>query len=107
MSYSVNIYQILKIIDLSYENSYFSEELFNLEKLAISRQRLHLILENLINSGFITGISIKRTSYNSRIVYSCPRLTTEGMLFLEENTSMKKAYQLLKEVRDWLPLFSK
>lgn len=105
MDASTSIYQILKIIDLSYEHQSFSEDLFNLEKLDISEQRLHLIIENLVNDNFITGIKVGRTNYSTRLLYSCPRLTTSGMLFLEENSSMKKAYNVLKEVRDWLPIF--
>lgn len=32
-------------------------------------------------------------------------LTVNGMLFLEENTSMKKVYRFLKETKEWIPGF--
>ena len=108
MSTSTSIYQILKAIDLSYENQDFNfETTFDLKKLNISQQRLELLLENLIDDGFVKGITGVR-SFNRQIRFSIatPRLTTDGLLYLEENSIMKKAYETLKEARGWIPGFS-
>lgn len=108
MSTSTSIYQILKAIDLSYENQDFNfETTFDLKKLNISQQRLELLLENLIDDGFVKGITGVR-SFNGQIRFSIatPRLTNDGLLYLEENSIMKKAYETLKEARGWIPGFS-
>ncbi|MGL4874908.1 MAG: YjcQ family protein [Clostridium sp.] len=105
MSTSTSIYQILKAIDFSYENNNFKyETTFNLEKLKISKQRLELLLENLTIDNYIQGISIKRDSNGNAIVcIGKPRLTNSGLIYLEENSSMKKAYETLKEIKGWIP----
>lgn len=87
-----SVYQILKTIDLSYENRDFNyERTFNLEKLKISEHRLDLILENLLNSGYIQGLGISRSAsgFVSRSV-SSPRLTLAGMDYLEMDSTMQK-----------------
>lgn len=107
MSNLTTIYQILKAIDVSYENNDFDyEKTLDLSKLRISEQRLELLLENLVADGYINGISIQRDSNGVAMVsLNRPRLTTQGLLYLEENSSMKKAYALLKEAKEWIPGF--
>lgn len=105
MSTSTSIYQILKAIDVSYENNDFDDETtFDLEKMKISKQRLDLLLENLINDGMINGLYLDRDLYGEvSMSISTPRLTNSGLIYLEENSSMKKAYELLKELKEWIP----
>ena len=105
MSYSTSIYQVLKAIDVAYENNDFNfETTLDITKLNISKTRLELILENLVNDGYVNGISIRRDCCgNAIIAIAPPRLTTAGLIFLEENTAMKKAYEALKEARGWIP----
>jgi len=104
--YTKAIYQILKAIDVSYENRNFDfETTLDLNKLGISQNRLELLIENLYNDGLISGLntSARDIKGNCRILVSLPRLTTEGMLFLENNSNMKKAYAALKELKEWIP----
>lgn len=64
MSTSITIFQILKAIDVSYEEKNFDfEKTFDLSKLKISSHRLDLLLENLINDGHITGLNVSRSIY--------------------------------------------
>ena len=57
MASSTNsIYQILKAIDISFENQNFDfDNTLSLEKLKISKHRLNLLLNNLIDDGLIQG----------------------------------------------------
>lgn len=105
MSYSTSIYQVLKAIDISYEKDNFDfKTTLDITKLNISKRRLELILENLSNDGYIIDINVRRDSGgNAIIAIGTPRLTTAGLIFLEENTAMKKAYEALKEARGWIP----
>lgn len=102
---STTIYQILKAIDVAYENNNFDfDTTFDLEKMKISERRLFLNLENLIEDGYIKGLILipdLRNQYSISI--SNPRLTTTGLLFLEENSAMKRAYNTLKEIKGWIP----
>lgn len=105
MATSTTIFQILKAIDLSYENQNFNfETTLDLEKMKISQHRLDLLLENLINDGYIQGIKVVRCSGGSPLVsIGLPRLTNAGLFYLEDNTEMKKAYNILKEIKGWIP----
>lgn len=102
---TTSIFQILKAIDVSYEEKNFDyKKTFDLSKLNISEHRLELLLENLIDDGYINGITIRRIANGqTAISIHLPRLTTQGLLFLEENTFMKKAYNTLKEIKGWIP----
>lgn len=105
MSTTTSIFQILKAIDVSYEERNFDFcKTFDLSKLKISEQRLELLLENLIDDGYINGLSLSRDiSGQAYLKIDTPRLTTQGLLFLEENAFMKKAYNTLKEIKGWIP----
>lgn len=105
MSYSASIYQVLKAIDISYEENNFNyNTTLDITKLNISKRRLELILENLFNDGYIVGISIRRDVGGNPIISTgTPRLTTAGLIFLEENSAMKKAFAILKEAKGWIP----
>lgn len=108
MSYSTSIYQILKAIDLSYEENNFDyDTTLDITKLNISKRRLELILENLFNDGYIVGISVRRDASGNPIIgIGTPRLTTAGLIFLEENSAMKKAFAILREAKGWIPGFN-
>ena len=54
--------------------------------------------------GFLTGSSV--TGDMSGDVYienlSLVRITTKGIGYLEDNSKMKQAYKILKEIKDWI-----
>ena len=105
MSLDTTIFRILKAIDIAYEKNNFNlDETLNLEKLVISERRLILMLEQLKEKNYITGISLNHSiSGHIKIGFNNPRLTLDGLDFLENNSSMKKAYKMLKEAKEWIP----
>ena len=106
MSYSTVIFQILKPIetlDNSVDFNLF--EVFDISKINISEKLLIKILKNLIEEGYIKNFQIT-ISGNNIFTSNYPELTLKGMLFLEENSSMKKAYKTLKEIKGWIPGFN-
>lgn len=58
----------------------------------------------LLDAGYITGVKVVTDKLGSELVIIHPRLTLEGMEYLEENTMMKKAYRLLKGIKGITPL---
>ena len=93
-----------KLYNNKNENNFNFDETLNLKKLGISERRLILMLEQLKEKNYITGIStITSISGHIHIGINNPRLTLEGMDFLENNTAMKKAYKMLKEAKEWVP----
>lgn len=106
MSDSKAIYLILKSIDEAFEKNIHGSDIFDLEKIGISERRLRIILKSLYDYGYIDGITFLRTGDDipGYKLMGC-HLTVNGMLFLEENTSMKKVYRFLKETKEWIPGF--
>ena len=103
MSLDTTIFQILKAIDVAFENDNFDfSNTLDLSKLNISRRRLVLFLEQLKLNGYITGILIP-LNFNDEVTFHNIRLTLKGLDYLENNSSMKKAYKLLKEIKGWIP----
>lgn len=106
MSYSTAIFQILKAIETLDDSVDFNLfEVFDISKINISEKLLIKILKNLIEEGYIKNFQIT-VSGNNIFTSNYPELTLKGMLFLEENSSMKKAYRTLKEIKGWIPGFN-
>lgn len=106
MSYSTVIFQILKAIETLDDSVDFNLfEVFDISKINISEKLLIKILKNLIEEGYIKNFQIT-ISGNNIFTSNYPELTLKGMLFLEENSSMKKAYKTLKEIKGWIPGFN-
>ena len=106
MSYSTAIFQILKAIETLDDSVDFNLfEVFYISKINISEKLLIKILKNLIEEGYIKNFQIT-ISGNNIFTSNYPELTLRGMLFLEENSSMKKAYKTLKEIKGWIPEFN-
>ena len=106
MSYSTAIFQILKAIETLDDSVDFNLfEVFDISKINISEKLLIKILKNLIEEGYIKNFQIT-ISGNNIFTSNYPELTLRGMLFLEENSSMKKAYKTLKEIKGWIPGFN-
>lgn len=107
MNYSTAIYKVLMSIDIAFENDSPPNETFDLEKIGISYKRLCVILKSLYESGYIDGIAFIECMGNEIPDFKlcgC-HLTMDGMLYLENNSTMKQAYRVLKEAKDWIPGF--
>ena len=81
------------------------ENEINSSVLEIPHQYLMDVYRNLFDDGFLTGTRV--TGDMSGDVYienlSLVRITTKGIGYLEDNSKMKQAYKILKEIKDWLP----
>lgn len=94
------IYKILKTIELSMDYEEFDEYSISLEVLGISQERYKIIINELVNEGYITGITlipvIGKLTKEPRIIK--PTLTLKGMEYLEENSMMKKVANMTKGI---------
>lgn len=107
MNYSKAIYRILKTIDIEFEKGTQTSDIFDLEKLDISHRRLCIILKGLYDEGYIDGIAFVPALNSNDLDFKLMNchLTISGMNYLEDNTTMKSAYKLLKEAKEWIPGF--
>lgn len=95
------IYKILKSIEESMDYEIFDENIISPEYLGVSKERWKALIIELLDNGYITGI-VKVPVMGDRVDLKIikPKLTIKGMQYLEENSMMKKAYNLLKGIRE-------
>ena len=95
------IYKILKSIEESMDYEIFDENVISPEYLGVSKERWKALIIELLDSEYITGI-VKISVMGDRVDLKIikPKLTIKGMQYLEENSMMKRAYNLLKGIRD-------
>jgi len=88
MSERNSVYKILRAIDASSGGKDFDVERdLNLDKLKISEYRRELIIESLIEFGYVEGIVISNDIYrDSSIKVEDPRLTSAGMECLKNSS---------------------
>jgi len=102
-NYFVSMYQILKAIEISsYTNSFKYDKTLDLEKLKLTETELDIIIKNIVEDELVKGISVFSGLSGYKAVN--PHLTTKGYDFLENNSNMKKAYRIAKEIRAWIPI---
>ena len=64
------------------------------------------ICRNLEAQGYTKGFRFARTWGGASIMASCDAVVTlDGVEYMKENASMRKAYNYLKEAKGWIPLF--
>lgn len=69
-----------------------------------SYRTLIVILNELVNHGYLCGVSVHAMFGGSLVVSeSRPRVTMEGVAFIEENFMMGKAKAFLKEAKAAVP----
>jgi hypothetical protein len=95
------VYKILVGIEASMDSSRFDGTF--LEALKISEERRNRILQSMIDERLIDGFT--RVNYVGGYGFKAiePRLTIKGMEFLQENLTMQKIKNGLKDVKDIAP----
>lgn len=73
------------------------------EKLEINKRYWTNILIMLYNEGYINGISVFYICGEKDIKILDIGITQKGIVFLQENSSMAKAKEFLKSLKDIIP----
>lgn len=99
------IYKILKALEKGMDSDNFNVELISHENLKISYHRWEKILIMLVKSGYIEGIRYSQSfgDYSPKIEEPItPVITMKGLEYLEENSMMKKAKELVMGVSNFI-----
>ena len=94
------IYRILSILHKAMDLEEWDSELLFPESLGISLPMWSRLMAMLLKEGYITGGEAWGSfdvSY-PKVKLSRPEITLKGLEYLEENSLMKKAGEMLKEV---------
>lgn len=77
------------------------------DALEINESYWSYIFSNLMESGYIIGVTSKRLLGNAdrqvKIQYNRIQITPAGIEYLMENSTMKKALETLQTIKDLIP----
>lgn len=100
------IYRILKAFQAAMDSDEFDASMISAERLKVSENRLNKLLVQLVKNGYIEGVLLRTYSDSStpetKILPSAT-ITLKGLEYLEDNSMMKKAAGVLKELKDFIP----
>lgn len=97
------IYKILSAMEKNMDCEDPDWSCIGAERLGVSQARWKQIMRMLVEADYITGVRISRDCCGTDILLINPGLTIEGLEYLKENSLMKKAYRLMKGVKDVTP----
>lgn len=100
------IYRILKYLETSMDCNALSTEAISHIQLGITRERWEQLLIMMQDEGYIRGlVTAQSLSDSHRWIADpvAPEITIKGLEYLAENSFMKKAMNLTKEVKDSIP----
>jgi hypothetical protein len=100
------IYKILKTLEQAMDYDEFDVKQISHTRLNISYQRWEKILIMLAKSGYIEGILYDQCSgdYCPHIEEPiAPVITLKGLEYLNDNSIMKKAANVLKGIKETIP----
>lgn len=95
------VYKVLSEVDKQMDDISFDESF--IKGLKVSDNRVNKIIETLLDEGYLTGIKISKSKTGNIVMFMSPRLTIKGMEFLQENSTMQKIKNGLKDVKDITP----
>lgn len=98
-------FKLLSYLRYCYENSITpSAEMLRPSTYNIEPKQFGDTLEMLINEGYISGLHFISTKDGKLLTaVESAHITIAGLQYLEENSMMKKAYKVAKEIKEWLP----
>lgn len=73
------------------------------EALGIPRGYWSQIMCELYEHGYVSGLTVTKTTSGPSISFSRPRVTLDGVQFLMENSMMAKAVRFLQDTKSSVP----
>ena len=98
------IYRILSALEKSMDVEDPDWGCISPEQLKISETRWASLMRAIVEAGYIAGVKVVSSKTGTPQVYLIePRITLEGLEYLENNSTMQKIYRAAKGIKDVLP----
>ena len=100
------IYQILKYLEQHLGEENLDMDKISNEQLGISFVRWEALLRMMQEEGYIKGLVYTQTTSDISphiVIPIRPKITIRGLEYLEENSFMKKAGNMLKTIKEIIP----
>ena len=98
------VYKVLSEVHKQMDDISFDESF--IKDLKISDNRVNKIIETLLDEGYLTGIKISKSKTGNIVMFMSPRLIIKEMEFLQENSTMQKIKNGLKDIKDVTPFIN-
>lgn len=98
------IYRILRYLEKAMDYDEPDMDQISASALGLTDKRWASLMEMLASKDYVTGISVKYSIGGDILVsMSNPRITLEGLEYLQENSMMRKVAGLAKGIADIIP----
>lgn len=98
------IYRILSALEKSMDVEDPDWGCISPEQLKISETRWASLMRAIVEAGYIAGVKVVSSKTGTPQVYLIePRITLEGLEYLENNSTMQKIYRAAKGIKDVIP----
>ena len=99
------IYRILKFLQQSMDFEDFDSEGFTAERFGTNPNRFQALLIQLQRAGYIEGLDIVQYIRQPEHIETPmhPKITLKGLEYLQENSLMKQAAALAKDIKEIVP----
>lgn len=100
------IYLILKYLEQHLGEENLDMDKISHEQLRISFVRWEALLRMMQEEGYIKGLVYEQTMSDDSphvVIPIRPKITIKGLEYLEENSFMKKAGEMLKKIKEIIP----
>ena len=99
-----DIYKILHGLESCMDMETVNLDMISPETMKISKERWEKYLEMLQDEGYIKGVKISTYISGAKVVNADNiQITLKGLEYLNENSMMKKAYRIIKGIKDVTP----
>lgn len=99
------VYTILSTLEKAMDVPEFDIAQIDEKALGISKERWSRYMEMMADVGYIKGVQIKRDiNGNTRVCGGDIRITLKGLEYLQENSVMKKMYNIVKGIKEITPM---
>ena len=97
------IYRILSSLEKSMDVEEPDWHCISAQMLGITEQRWMSLMQSLVEAGYVAGIKVVSSKVSREVYLIDPRISLQGLEYLENNTMMKKVYRLAKGIKDITP----
>ena len=98
------VYWILSKLEEDLDKPKADVSRFDHAALGVSEARWNHYIEMMADCGYIKGVTIKENVFGE-IISECEniKITLKGLEYLQENSLMRKAYNMIKGIEDIIP----
>lgn len=98
------VYKILSSLEKMMDLSQVNVSLIDAKTLGVSQERWNKYIEMMYDVGYIKGVSIIHNMLGEATI-ECEnmQITLKGLEYLQENSIMKKMYNVAKGITDMIP----